>query len=110
VGEKNNGLIVDYVGVFRNLQEALAIYGASEDGEVTPIKDKAELVAALGATLSEATAFAEGHGVDVDAITQAPVLRRIGLTDDAKEALLENDETRRRFLGLELIAVPKEGS
>ena len=25
--EKPNGLIVDYIGVFRNLQKALAIYG-----------------------------------------------------------------------------------
>ena len=100
-GEKNNGLIVDYVGVFRNLQAALAIYGASEDNGATPIKDKAELVAALETALAEAVAFAEGHGVDVDAVVQAPVLRRIALTDDAKEALLENDETKRRFLGLE---------
>ena len=100
-GEKNNGLIVDYVGVFRNLQAALAIYGAPGDDGVTPIKDKAELVAALGAALTEATAFAEGRGIDVDAIIAAPVLRRIGLTDDAKEALLENDETKRRFLELE---------
>ena len=27
--DKQNGLIVDYVGVFRNLQKALAIYGAA---------------------------------------------------------------------------------
>ncbi len=100
-GEKNNGLIVDYVGVFRNLQAALAIYGASENDGTTPIKDKAELVAALDQALSEATAFAESRGVDVDAIIAAPVLRRIALTDDAKESLLENDETKRRFLGLE---------
>ena len=83
-GDKNNGLIVDYVGVFRNLQAALAIYGASEN-DGTTIKDKAELVAALEQALTEAT----------------PVLRRIALTDDAKESLLENDETKRRFLGLE---------
>ena len=100
-GEKNNGLIVDYVGVFRNLQAALAIYGASETDGATPIKDKAELVAALEVALSEAVAFAESRNVDVNAITQAPVLRRIALTDDAKEAFLENDETKRRFLGLE---------
>ena len=100
-GEKNNGLIVDYVGVFRNLQAALAIYGASETEGATPIKDKAELVAALETALNEAVAFAEGHGVNVDAVVQAPVLRRIALTDDAKDALLENDETKRRFLGLE---------
>ena len=100
-GEKNNGLIVDYVGVFRNLQAALAIYGASDDDEQSPIKDKAELVAALDVALNEAVAFAEARGVAIDAIIQAPVLRRIGLTDDAKEVLLENDETKRRFLGLE---------
>ena len=29
-GEKKNGLIVDYVGVFRNLQKALAIYGTAQ--------------------------------------------------------------------------------
>ena len=33
-GEKNNGLIVDYVGVFRDLQKALAIYGSSSGGGV----------------------------------------------------------------------------
>jgi len=35
-GEKNNGLIVDYVGVFRDLQKALAIYGTSSGGGVKP--------------------------------------------------------------------------
>jgi type I restriction enzyme R subunit len=35
-GEKNNGLIVDYVGVFRDLQKALATYGAAAGGGVKP--------------------------------------------------------------------------
>jgi type I restriction enzyme, R subunit len=30
-GDKVNGLIVDYIGVFRNLQKALAIYGSAAD-------------------------------------------------------------------------------
>src|SRR6202140_1767927 len=30
--EKQNGLIVDYVGIFRNLQKALAIYGTTPGG------------------------------------------------------------------------------
>ena len=29
---KHSGLIVDYVGVFRNLQKALAIYGSASGG------------------------------------------------------------------------------
>ena len=33
--DKQNGLIVDYVGVFRNLQKALAIYGTAQ-GESGP--------------------------------------------------------------------------
>src|SRR5437588_9395712 len=42
--DKPNGLIVDYVGVFRDLQKALAIYGSGsgggiEDGD-TPVEDK----------------------------------------------------------------------
>ena len=30
--DKQNGLIVDYVGIFRNLQKALAIYGTTRGG------------------------------------------------------------------------------
>ena len=46
--EKVNGLVVDYVGVFRNLEKALAIYGAgSGAGGDSPVKDKAALVALL---------------------------------------------------------------
>ena len=47
--DKQNGLIVDYVGVFRNIQKALAIYGAPLDAGSpgdTPIHDKGELVSA----------------------------------------------------------------
>ena len=48
--EKQNGLIVDYVGIFRNLQKALAIYGTTQGGAKQgdlPIKDKLELVKLL---------------------------------------------------------------
>ena len=45
--EKNNGLIVAYVDVFRNLQKALAIYAiGSKAGEV-PVEEKGALVDAL---------------------------------------------------------------
>ena len=45
--EKNNGLIVAYVDVFRNLQKALAIYAVGgKPGEV-PVEEKGALVDAL---------------------------------------------------------------
>ena len=34
LGEKVNGLIVDYIGVFRDLQRALAIYGTASGGGI----------------------------------------------------------------------------
>ena len=33
-GDKVNGLIVDYIGIFRNLQQALAIYGTASGGGI----------------------------------------------------------------------------
>jgi len=43
--DKHNGLIVDYVGVFRNLEKALAIYGSSSGGGVEPGQDGGQLLA-----------------------------------------------------------------
>src|SRR5664279_1664051 len=53
---KSAGVIVDYVGVFQNLQKALAIYGGGKGGE-TPIRDKGELVAELEEVLAAAQTF-----------------------------------------------------
>jgi len=68
-GEKVNGLIVDYVGVFRDLQKALAIYaggGAGGGGGPTPVEKKTELIAMLKKAIAEAVAFCKERGVDVD--------------------------------------------
>ena len=100
--DKNNGLIVDYVGVFRNLQKALAIYGTSADdrtGEM-PLKDKDALVAALEEAIAEATEYSMERGVEVAAVAAATGFDRIRLIHDASELLLINDESKRRFLDL----------
>src|SRR5256714_15356958 len=59
--EKEAGLIVDYVGVFRRLEEALAIYAAGPSGESAQdvIRDKAALVGELEEELAELLTFAE---------------------------------------------------
>jgi type I restriction enzyme, R subunit len=54
--DKVNSLIVDYVGIFRDLQNALAIYAAPRPGGGTdsPIQDKKELVEFLRKAIAEA--------------------------------------------------------
>jgi type I restriction enzyme R subunit len=101
---KTSGVIVDYVGVFQNLQKALAIYatggGAAGDGGATPIKDKQALVDALQAELGRAAVFSDPLGVSVDAILQAQGLTRNALIATAVETLVAPDEQRREFLRL----------
>ena len=98
---KAAGLIVDYVGIFRSLQKALAIYArqGSGGGEL-PIKNKQALVDGLREALIEARAFCRTHGIDLDAIRQAEGFARIGKLDDAVEALLVSDDVRKRYLSI----------
>ena len=69
---KHSGVIVDYANVFASLEKALAIYGAGKGG-ANPVKDKAQLVAALREAVEAATAFCAGHGVDLAAIEALPL-------------------------------------
>lgn len=93
---KNAGVIVDYVGVFKNLQKALAIYAAKSSGS-TPIRDKDELVAELEKALDEARKFCVAVGVNVEAIYAAEKLQRLSLISQAIEKLVAPDERRRAF-------------
>lgn len=98
--DKKNGLIVDYVGIFRNLQKALAIYGTSQAGEESPIQSKEELVRLLRVALEKATEFSRQNGVDPDAISKASGFERERLKDDAVAAFVITDDVRRQYLAL----------
>lgn len=97
---KAAGVVVDYVGVFQNLQKALAIYAAAGNGPGgdKPIQSKDGLVEDLNEALAEVRRFAAALGVDLDAITAAQKLQRLKLIGDAVEALIAPDERRRDFL------------
>jgi type I restriction enzyme R subunit len=101
--DKQNGLIVDYVGVFRNLQNALAIYGAPTErggpGD-TPIHDKSELLQQLRETIATTTKFCTERGINPETIRDARGWEREKLKDDAVAILVVNDETRQQFLNL----------
>jgi type I restriction enzyme R subunit len=102
--DKNNGLIVDYAGVLRSLQRALAIYGkpsAGAPGEVDmPILDKDALVEHLRAAIDETLRFCKAHEVNLQAILAADGLDRVTLIGEAVERIVTNDEEKRRFIAL----------
>jgi len=101
---KVSGLIVDYIGVFRDLQRALAIYGSASGGGViegeTPVQPKAALVEQLRNAIAETTAFCTELGINLSQIQTAQGFERIRLVSDAVEAILINDESKQRYLAL----------
>ena len=69
--DKVNGLIVDYIGIFRNIERALAIYaegtdpgGPDPEGR-NPIRDKSELVEELKKAIAEIKKFCANLDVDL---------------------------------------------
>ena len=103
-GDKTDGLIVDYVGVFRSLEKALAIYGTASGGGVTegetPIKDKSELVELLRDALRELEEYCESLGIDVAALRAAGGFECVKLLDDAVEAILVSDGAQKKYISL----------
>lgn len=102
--DKLNGLIVDYIGVFRDLQKALSIYAQTprpgERGGDMPVESKEALVEPLRAAIKEATDFCAIHGVNTEAIKTSSKFERVKLLNDAREALILNDESKRKILSL----------
>jgi len=100
---KESGLIVDYVGIFRNLEQALSIYGPGREGEIkgtSPIEDKLAQIERLKVSLGEAKEFCAGQGVNIQSILGAVGFEREKLKMDAVDALLENDDIKNKFLSL----------
>lgn len=104
-GNKNNGLIVDYIGVFRDLQKALAIYGSASGGGIeegdTPVKAKSALVEQLKVAIAEITEFCTSRGINLAALENTQdVFQRTRLWDEAVESVLVSEDSKRTYFSL----------
>jgi type I restriction enzyme, R subunit len=104
---KESGLIVDYVGIFRRLEQALAIYGpgreanAGENGSgenALPIESKDKQVDRLRVALGEIQEFCASLGINIQTILSAQGMERERLKYDAVDALVARDDIRRKYL------------
>ena len=100
-GDKANGLIVDYIGISRNIERSLAIYadGPNTEGR-NPIQDKSELIEKLRRTIGEIKGFCANLGVDLAQIDAPETgrLERLAQIDDAVNEILVNDKTKGDYL------------
>ncbi len=116
--DKVSGLIVDYVGVFRNLERALAIYGVGTAGGKRPVDNKAALLAVLESAIEDTRALCREapcretpcretpcreapcreQGFELQPIEQAEGFDRVRMMDDAVDALVATEERKKRYL------------
>ncbi len=107
---KNNGLIVDYCGILKNLRKALADFGGATDsgrgegGEHDPVQPQEELLAELSEAINLVKVFLKDQGVELSSITKTKSFERNAAIMAAKEAIMaakeainENDQTRKQY-------------
>jgi type I restriction enzyme R subunit len=98
---KTNGLIVDYVGVFRNLQKALSIYAKPGTGSIeVPVRSKEQLLSDLSETLKQTDHFCCANGIVLSDLLTAPAksFAKIALMDDAINILVSSEDIKKKFL------------
>ena len=101
---KNNGLIVDYCGILKNLRQALSTFAGrgdeghgDDEGELDPTKPNEELLADLIEAIGFVRDFLHVKGFRLDDINEKTGFARNAAIVEAKEAVNENDQTRKRF-------------
>ena len=98
---KYNGLIVDYIGIFKALQKALAIYGEPTDcgtSEENPAETKAELIKLLDSEATKMRNFLNSKKIDVNEIFDTRALECIKRTEDSVNTILETEKDKIEFL------------
>ncbi|MFH0938119.1 MAG: type I restriction enzyme endonuclease domain-containing protein [Planctomycetota bacterium] len=109
-GDKNNGLIIDYCGILKNLRKALATFTGTGDkgrtdglglGELDPTRTKEELLEDLKQVIGLVSDFLKNvetqDFASLHTIINASGFDRNKAIVVAKEAVNKNDETRKKF-------------
>ncbi|TXI26383.1 MAG: type I restriction endonuclease subunit R [Nitrosomonas oligotropha] len=103
---KNNGLIVDYCGILKNLRKALATFAGHTGGddttgdpppELDPVRPEEELLADLEEAIEAVRAFLDAKSFRLEEVLEKTGFERNKAIVEAKEVVNRNDETRKRF-------------
>ncbi|KTC12187.1 DEAD/DEAH box helicase [Pseudomonas marginalis ICMP 11289] len=101
---KNNGLIVDYCGILKNLRQALSTFAGrgdeghgDDEGELDPTLPKEDLLAELIEAIGFVRDFLHVQGFRLEDINAKTGFAKNAAIVEAKEAVNENDQTRKRF-------------
>ncbi|MDO4194576.1 MAG: type I restriction endonuclease subunit R [Prevotellaceae bacterium] len=95
---KSCGVVIDYVNVFKYMQEALSDYASTGDGNNYPAKDIELLIANIDECIGECDEFLKTIGISLDKIiAETDTLEQLELLRKAYDHILEKDEWKDRF-------------
>ena len=92
------GIIVDYVNVFKYMQQALGQYAAGGSGDEFPAKDIQKLISLIDETVAETDNFLENIGISITGIlAESGTFDKLEELCQAYNKLIENDGNKERF-------------
>ncbi|MDE7207428.1 MAG: DUF3387 domain-containing protein, partial [Lachnospiraceae bacterium] len=95
---KNNGLIIDYIGIVKALRKALADYTANVGVRNTdPTVDKGELIERVLEIIAAATAFLHSKEFHLNNLVAAKDFEKLALLQEAANAVSEGRESIKQF-------------
>ena len=99
--EKENGLIVDYGNVYKQLEEAYSIYGegtsGGQGGDDKPTKNIDELALELSAAITTTCAYLSELGFKIEQLFNATPLDRLSFIQEAINSVCLNEISRAKF-------------
>ncbi len=98
--DKKNGMIVDYIGVFKNIERALALYAASGTDEDDIIQSKDELMEELKNTLLSVKEFLQGEQIEIAPLLTSMPEQVLLLFNKYANAIVGYQEKKKKFLNL----------
>lgn len=95
---KNNGLIIDYIGIVKALRKALADYTASVGVRNTdPTVDKGELIERVLEVIAAAIAFLHSKDFNLNNLVAAKDFEKLALLQEAANVVSESRESIKQF-------------
>jgi type I restriction enzyme R subunit len=94
---KENGIIVDFLDVFKYLKRALADYATDTDG-LMPVKDIGKLLEQLNEAIQLTLVFCLRRGIDLNnVVTDTNTFKKLDYFGEYANIIVGNDETRNEY-------------
>ncbi|MFH1601664.1 MAG: type I restriction endonuclease subunit R [Candidatus Shapirobacteria bacterium] len=96
--DKKNGVIVDYIGVFKNLEKALALYASTGVSDDEVVRDKKELLEELKEVVKLTETITVERGINIRTLLEVDGEEKLKLLNNYTDVVLADEKYKRKLL------------